>query len=110
MRSIFLLFFLFSVIISVAQSKLISGKVVNDKNEAVAFATVKIKKTQAGVSADAQGAFSINANATDVLIISATGFVTKEVAINNETNITVNLASSNAELSTVVVTTALGIQ
>ncbi len=110
MRSIFLLCLVFSVIVTSAQSKLVSGKVVNDKNEAVPFATIKIKKTQTGVSADAQGAFSINANANDVLVVSATGFITNEVAVGNQTNITVTLVASNAELSTVVVTTALGIQ
>ena len=73
MRRFFLLFLLFCTVIVTAQPKTITGKVVNEKNEPVGFATIKIKNSNAGVSADAQGSFSINASSSDVLLISATG-------------------------------------
>jgi TonB-linked SusC/RagA family outer membrane protein len=93
-----------------AQSKKITGKVVDEKNAPVAFATVKIKSSNGGVAADAQGAFTINANSGNVLVVSAAGFAPKEITIGSETDITVTLSTTSAELSTVVVTTALGIQ
>ena len=110
MRKVFLLLLIFSTVITVAQPRRITGKVVNEKNEPVAFATIKIKKSNGGVSADAQGSFAINAAAGDVLVVSATGSVSKEVTVGSETNITVALNTANTELSAVVVTTALGIQ
>ncbi|MEP6684953.1 MAG: SusC/RagA family TonB-linked outer membrane protein, partial [Parafilimonas sp.] len=110
MRSYFLLFLLFTCIVTSAQSKLITGKVVNEKNEPVAFASIKIKNSKAGVSADAQGSFTINAKSTDVLVITATGFTAKEVLVGDQSELSVTLIAGNSELSAVVVTTALGIQ
>ena len=110
MRSFFLLCLLFTCIITTAQSKLITGKVINEKNDPVAFASVKIKNSKAGVSADAQGSFSINAKPTDVLVITATGFTAKEISVGNQSDLSVMLIAGNSELSAVVVTTALGIQ
>jgi TonB-linked SusC/RagA family outer membrane protein len=110
MRKFFVLILLFSSVITIAQPKTITGKVVDEKNTPVAFATVKIKSSNAGVSADAQGAFAINATPGNVLVVSATGFAAKEITIGSETNITVTLSLTNTELSAVVVTTALGIQ
>jgi TonB-linked SusC/RagA family outer membrane protein len=110
MRKFLILILFFSALTVTAQQKTITGKIIDDKNNPVAFATVKIKKTNAGTSADAQGAFSINANAGDVLVVSSTGMVNKEVTVGGETNITITLNAANTELSAVVVTTALGIQ
>ena len=110
MRKFFILILLFSTLTAIAQQKTITGKVVDEKNAPVAFATVKIKKTNAGVSADAQGSFTINAAPGDVLVVSATGMVSKEATVGTQNNITVTLNTANTELSAVVVTTALGIQ
>ena len=109
MRKFFILILLFSTLTAIAQQKTITGKVVDEKNAPVAFATVKIKKTNAGVSADAQGSFTINAAPGDVLVVSATGMVSKEATVGTQNNITVTLNTANTELSAVVVTTALGI-
>ncbi len=57
------------------------------KIQPVAFATVKIKNSNAGVSADAQGVFTINAAPGNVLVVSATGFTPKEITVGNENNI-----------------------
>jgi len=93
-----------------AQSKLITGKVMNDKGDPVPFATITIKNSKAGTASDEQGLFSIRANTGDVLIIGSTGFTSKEVPVGAETNITVSLVQVSQELKSVVVTTALGIQ
>jgi TonB-linked SusC/RagA family outer membrane protein len=110
MRNFFSLVFILFCFVANAQSKLITGKVVNEKNEPVAFATIKIKNSKAGTSANAQGEFTINASAADVLVVSATGSLAKEIPVGDQTNVTITLSTANTELSTVVVTTALGIQ
>jgi TonB-linked SusC/RagA family outer membrane protein len=93
-----------------AQSKLITGKVVNDKGDPVPFATIKVKNSKVGTASDAQGAFTIRASGSDVLVISSTGFTAKEISVGTENNITVSLTQVAQELTSVVVTTALGIQ
>src|SRR4051794_19075311 len=93
-----------------AQLKSITGKVINDKGDPVPFATVKIKNSKVGTASDEQGLFSIKANTGDVLVISSTGFTSKEIPVSAENNITVSLAPVSEELKSVVVTTALGIQ
>ncbi|MES2848428.1 MAG: SusC/RagA family TonB-linked outer membrane protein [Bacteroidota bacterium] len=93
-----------------AQERSIAGKVVNEKGAPVPAATVKNKKSQMSVSADAQGLFTIKANTGDVLLISSTGFGEKQVTVKVDNNITIALAEQTQELTTVVVTTALGIQ
>lgn len=92
-----------------AQNDVFTGKVTDDKNTPVPYATIKVKGTKTGVAADGQGSFSIPAKAGDVLIISATGFTDKEVTIGTEKTLAISLGENNATLSEVVVT-ALGIK
>src|SRR3954454_20917983 len=112
MKKLLLLIMLCAGLISFAQAqtKTLTGKVVNDKGDPVPFATIQIKNSQSGTAADAQGFFSIKAKAGDVLVISSAGFTSKEMTVSNDNNITVSLAQSSQELQSVVVTTALGIQ
>ncbi|HEY6975092.1 MAG TPA: carboxypeptidase-like regulatory domain-containing protein, partial [Chitinophagaceae bacterium] len=113
MKQLLLLIVLCAGLLSVAgfaQSKLITGKVINDKGDPVPFATVKIKNSKVGTASDAQGVFTIRASGNDVLVISSTGFTSKEISVGTENNITVSLAQVTQELTSVVVTTALGIQ
>jgi hypothetical protein len=93
-----------------SQSNTIKGQVTDDKGNPISFASIKIKNTKAGTVSDASGTFSITAKKGDVLDISSAGFTLKEVAVADESKITVTLTPSAQELTTVVVTTALGIQ
>lgn len=105
------LFFLFLLpAMLFAQERSITGKVVNDKGQPVPSATVKNKKSKQSVSANDQGAFTIKASTGDVLEISSTGYGEKQVTVNTGDAITVALTEQTQELTTVVVTTALGIQ
>src|SRR4030095_4347878 len=113
MKQLLLLIVLCAGLLSItgfAQSKLITGKVINDKGDPVPFATVKIKNSKVGTASDVQGVFSIKANTGDILVISSTGFTSKEIPVGAENNITVPLVQVTQELQSVVVTTALGIQ
>src|SRR5688572_5523516 len=102
--------FLFLWVISVAflathaQSLKISGKVTNEKNEAVAGASVK-KVNGAGTTTNLEGRFIINAAASDSLEISAIGYASKFISgfeENSELNIVLEVVAKN--LSDVTVT------
>ena len=93
-----------------AQIKNITGKITDQSNQPVAFASVRIKGSKAGVSADADGNFSIKAKPGDALTISGTGLAEKEVVLDNSPIVTVKVTRKEGVLAEVVVTTALGVQ
>ena len=66
-------------------------------------ATVLVKGTNEGTTTDFDGNFTINAGANDVLVVSFVGFVSQEVSVAGQDNITVNLVS-DSELDEVIVT------
>jgi TonB-dependent starch-binding outer membrane protein SusC len=89
---------------AMAQSK-ITGKVTgNDDQLPIVGATIKIKNGPGGTTTDANGTFSIAAKPTDVLVVSFIGYVSKEVALGGQTNISIILSAENNKLSEVVVT------
>lgn len=106
---IFLIGLVLCTVLTNAQSKTITGNVTDSKGAPVPGVTIKIKGSKGGTSADANGAFRINAPANATLIISGIGFATKEVKVGNLDNLTIALSQSEANLSEVVVT-ALGIK
>ncbi len=64
-------------VLAMAQSRPITGKVVDEKNDPISGASITIKGTKTGVSANASGEFSINAKTGDVLVITAVGAPSK---------------------------------
>lgn len=87
----------------------ISGRVVDEKNQPVAGASVVIKGTSTGTTTGSDGGFSIsNVNSGATLVISLVGYEPKEVPVNNQTNIRVKLDLAATNLNEVVVT-AFGI-
>lgn len=98
-----------SASLAFSQTKPITGKITDAQGQPAPFLTVKIKGSKAGVSADAEGNFSIKAKAGDVLVISGTGVTTKEVTVTEEPTLDVQVTRVSAAMTEVVVT-ALGIQ
>jgi TonB-linked SusC/RagA family outer membrane protein len=90
-----------------AQTRLLTGRIMDDQGQPVAFASVQVKKIHKGVSADPDGRFSIAVKAGDVLVISGTGFATKEVPVGDEPKIDITVSRKSTSLTEVVVT-ALG--
>ena len=80
----------------------VSG-VVTSEDGPLPGATVVVKGTNDGTTTDFDGNFTINAGADDVLVVSFVGFVSQEVAVAGQDNITVNLVS-DSELDEVIVT------
>ncbi|HEX5152643.1 MAG TPA: SusC/RagA family TonB-linked outer membrane protein [Parafilimonas sp.] len=104
-----LLALLLCISAALAQNDVLTGKITDDKNLPVPYATVTVKGTKTGVAANEQGGFSISAKSGDVLVISATGFSDKEVTIGSERTLSVILSVNAGNLNEVVVT-ALGIK
>ena len=86
----------------VAQAQTVSGLVTSDDGP-LPGATIVVKGTNNGTTADFDGNFSISAGADDVLVVSFVGFATQEVAVGGQDQIAVTLAADN-ELEEVVVT------
>ena len=85
-----------------AQAQTVSGLVTSDDGP-LPGATIVIKGTNNGATADFDGNFSINASEDDILVVSFVGFASQEVAVNGQDQITVYLQTDN-ELEEVVVT------
>ncbi len=91
--------------VAYAQNVTVSGVVVDASNdEPVPFASIQIKGTNKGGSADAFGAYSISVPANGVLIFSAVGYTAAEVSIDGKTTTyNVSLKQDNTLEATIVV-------
>ena len=98
---------LLSCIMAIAQVKVLTGRVTDPQGQAVPFASVRVKGQKQGVSADADGRFSIKAQPGDVLTVSGTGFSETTITVGESAVIGIQITRNNASLSEVVVT-ALG--
>ena len=85
-----------------AQTK-ISGKVVDTNNDPLPGANIVEKGTKNGTSTNFDGAFELAVAENAVLVVTFTGYETKEVAVNGQTNLTIVL-SEGQQLEEVVVT------
>src|SRR5690349_1348422 len=109
MRKILMLLALLCFAIAHAQSGMVSGKVTDRNNQPVEGASVVVKGTKRGTSADAQGNFSIAAAPGEVLVFSSVNFSPAEITLGNETTLSVMLTRTAGQINEVVVT-ALGIR
>jgi len=95
--------FFVAFLLSVATyAQTVSGLVTSEDGP-LPGATVQVKGTSIGVSTDFDGNFTIQADATDVLMVSFVGFSSQEIAVGDQDQITVTLIADN-ELEEVVVT------
>lgn len=82
----------------------LSGIVTDSKGLPLPGASVRIKGTTKGVSADKDGKFTIDAEVSDILVVSFSGFVTKEIVVSAETlSLTVQLLEDTIGMNEVVV-------
>jgi len=101
--SAILLLLLGSLLSAQAQNRVITGKVVNDKNEPLAGASVVVKnKTTTGTTTSPGGTFSLTLSATDdSLLVTAIGYAEQTVAILND--IQIRLAPGSSQMEEVIV-------
>ena len=97
--------------ITFAQTRQLSGKVTSQDKQGVVSATVKVKSAKNATTTNADGVFSFNVPAGQlVLEVSSVGFATKDVQVAaNQNTVDVVLTAQVGELADVVVT-ALGIK
>lgn len=102
------LLLLLATTIGFAQNMSVRGRVVDEKGNAVAGATVTVRGTNTATSTNENGTYTINARKGATLVFSFVGFATQsEVVSAPEVN--VNLSVSSTALNEVVVT-ALGVE
>ncbi len=89
--------------ISYGQSLNLTGTVRDDTGLPLPGATVVVRGTTQGTTANAEGVFSLRVQPTDVLEISSIGFEGTTVAVNGRASLTVSLTKSTATLNEVVV-------
>ncbi|MBN8851115.1 MAG: SusC/RagA family TonB-linked outer membrane protein [Sphingobacteriales bacterium] len=92
-----------------SQVKTITGRIVDQSGAPVPFVTIHIKESKQTVSADAEGGFAIKAEPSQTLVITGTGFATKEIKVGDQTSLTIQMSKKESNLTEVVVT-ALGIK
>ncbi len=90
--------------------KAISGKVISSaNNQGVPGATILVKGKTNGVSSTADGSFTINSNAGDILVVSGVGIKSLEYKVTSSAVQIISVDVDTKELNEVVVT-ALGIK
>lgn len=101
------LFFLIGVLTSfnvhAQTTNLIKGVVKDPTGETVIGASVVVKGTTNGTVTDVDGHFELNAPSNATLVVSFIGFNTQEVAVNNQTSLSIILTENEKLLSEVVV-------
>jgi len=101
-KSLFILSFLISSLLSYAQQPL-SGKVVDAKTGVpLAGVSVRIRSTRTGISTNNEGGFTIQARSNDVLEISNIGYTTQTFTFTGQSTITIALEPASTELKEIV--------
>ncbi|WP_240040625.1 SusC/RagA family TonB-linked outer membrane protein [Pseudocnuella soli] len=85
-----------------AQNATVRGRITS-RDSALAGVTVQVKGTNTTTQTDDNGNFSINAPTNGTLVFSSVGYLTSEVRINNQTQITLSLEPSVGNMNEVVV-------
>src|SRR5689334_617370 len=83
--------------------KNITGKVTNDKGEALAGVSVLVKGTNRGTTTNAQGVFSIDAEAGETLTFSMIGYTIGEAKVTESNSVSVQLLPAISNIDEVVV-------
>ncbi|MBN8880335.1 MAG: TonB-dependent receptor [Sphingobacteriales bacterium] len=101
-----LLYFLFSLLYNTgyAQTASVSGVVLDASGTPVAGATITVKNGSGSAVANDGGRFTINTSTPNpVLVVTAVGYTTKEVATEGKTEVQITLESTTKQMDEVVV-------
>ncbi|HTE09995.1 MAG TPA: TonB-dependent receptor [Chitinophagaceae bacterium] len=81
MKQVFSLIFIITVVTGLQAQTVITGKVINNKNEPLTSASIRIKESGKGVKADSTGAFRLitSEKGKKVLLVSSIGYTSKEL-------------------------------
>jgi TonB-dependent starch-binding outer membrane protein SusC len=97
--------FFLSLTSLLAQTKAITGKVLDDKGAPVPNASVLVMGTQVGTTTKSDGSFSLNVPSTGkTLVISSVNFTKQEVRLGASNTYSITLKASADDLEEVIVT------
>ncbi len=85
------------------QQQQVTGRVTNAAGEALPGASIKIKGSEGGTSADADGNFAITVPANTTLVISSVGYDDQEIAVGDRTVLSIVMQPSTKLQDEVVV-------
>jgi TonB-linked SusC/RagA family outer membrane protein len=81
----------------------ITGKVTGANGEALAGVSISVKGAGSGTSTDNNGAYTLTVPENATLVVSYIGYESKEVKVNSQSVVDIQLLPSNKELDQVVV-------
>ena len=84
--------------------KVVTGTVSDaNTNEVLPGVSIQIKGTTTGVVTDIDGHFTLEASTSDILVFSSVGYLSEEVQVGDQTEITLRMAPDIIGLDEVVV-------
>ncbi len=86
-----------------AQTQVVSGRVVGADGNAIPGATVVERGTTNGASSGADGNFSLSVRPGATLVISSIGYTTQNIVVGGRSTLNVTLAASTTDLGEAVV-------
>lgn len=94
----------FTAAVVSAQSRTVSGKVTSAEDQSpMPGVSIAEKGTSNGVVSDAEGNYTISVGPNATLVFSFIGMTTQEIAVGNQTTLSVSMTSDVTQLSEVVV-------
>ncbi len=85
------------------QAQTVKGVIKSSGNELMPGASVLVKGTTKGTTANSEGVYSINASPNETLVFSSIGYKTREVLVGNSSTINIILEEDQSTLNEVVV-------
>jgi TonB-linked SusC/RagA family outer membrane protein len=86
------------------ESITVTGSVSNEKQEAIAGATVRVKNSMRAIATDGDGKFLLDGlQPSDILLVSSVGYVSEEVPVVGKTAVTIMLAIAVNKLDETIV-------
>jgi hypothetical protein len=82
--------------------QVITGKVIDNNGQPLAYVSIQSGKTGKGTSPAADGSFRVPVTGNDELIVSMIGYVTQNIKTRGKTDITITLVPGNVGLGQIV--------
>ncbi len=102
-KAFYTAFLMAYVSFSALSQQMISGRVVDEKNDALVGVSILVKGTQKGTSTDVNGNYKLDADRNSTLVFSYVGYLKKEILVGNQTIINFSLESDSKALSEIVI-------
>ncbi len=95
-------------VLAFGQSRVVAGKIVDDKGIGIPGASIKVENSAAGTSTGSDGDFSIRVSSNNVLVVTASGYESQKITVGAQNFVSATLKSTETSLQEVVVSTVLG--